>query len=553
MKSIGIDIGSHSIKVVELYSGSKGLSINALFTYRFKQSAQADHGLETIEFLRDLVSRYDETSTRFIIALRTDKVAIRSKFFPFAEKNKILKSLPFELEEDIPFSSENAIFDAKIIRFLGSGAETLAFAAPRHHIQSALQRASDCGFTPAVLSEESVAFANIFENWHETPASPVNREMLLETDEKPVKHLRIVLNMGHERTILTAYQGQQLVAIRSLLWGGKNIIDAVAKKYSLPVTEAAKEVESKAFILTTKQGASFDQVSFSDTIASAVRELTRDLQLSLMEIRAEHNAHFTDALISGGASQVINLGAFLTQMLDMPVNKLDTLARFQSSLVEKSPANEAIIGVALGLAIEGIKKPRNPALNFLRQDFAQENHRFNNFMEKWTPTLKVLGGFLITLFAYSMIRETVALDLADRTTEALKAQAKTSAGLKGRQASEASIKKFIREKKRVVTELKNLEGLTGMNSALDILNKLSTTAPSKGAIHLEMKNVSIEDDQVFIEGYVKSPKELSLLQLALANLSVSGKVSSQTASLPPVTDRTAFAFGFSVDREVVRK
>lgn len=550
MKSIGIDIGSHSIKVVELHSGSKGLNITAFFHHKFSISIQADHGIEAIEFLRELVSRYDESSTRFNIALRTDQVAIRSKFFPFNEKIKIQKSLPFELEEDIPFSTDNAIFDSKTIRLVGSGAETLSCAAPKHHIENAIQLATDCGFSPSILSEEGIALSNLIEGWPDTPSMVAASNSVFESKEKPPCEIRIVLHLGHQRTIVTAYNGNQLLTVRSILWGGKNIVDAVAKKYSIPHIEASKEVESKSFILTSKQGASFDQVSFSDTISSSVREMIRDLQLTLLEIKSEYNATISEAQITGGASQIINLGAFLTQMLEVPVNKLDTMSRFPYSIVEKSPKNEAYLGVALGLAIEGIKKPRNPALNFLRGEFAKENHNFKNFMHRWTPTFKVIAGSLVVLFAYSMIRETVALDLSDRTQSALKDQAKTSAGLKGKKATESAIKNYIRDKKRIAAEMKNLEGLTTMNSALDILSKVTTASPAKTGISLEVKNFSVADSTVFIEGYVKSPKELTLLQQVFANLSPSGKVTVQNPSLGNLTDKTAFSFSFDVDREI---
>lgn len=553
MKSVGIDIGSHSIKVVELTSGSKGQNITAFFQHKFSLNSQADHSIETIEFLRELTSRYDVSSTRFSIALRTDRVALRSKFFPFSERIKILKSLPFELEEDIPFSTDNAIFDAKVIRLIGNAAETISAAAPKHHIQSAIQMANDCGFTPSILTEEGLALANLTESWDEIPAISAPPHGLLDEVEKPAKTLSLVLNMGHTRTVLTVFEGTSVIAVRSLLWGGKNIIDAVAKKYSIPFIEAAREVETKSFILTNKQGASFDQVSFSDTIASAVREMVRDLQLSLLELKAEHNATFKEAHITGGASQVINLGAFLTQMLEIPVNKLDTQARFPNSLVEKSASNQAIMGLALGLAIDATKKPRNPALNFLRGEFAIENHNFKNFMNQWTPTFKVLGGFVVVLFAYTMLRESFALDLADRTTEALKDQAKQSAGLKGKKANETAIKKFIKEKRRIANELKALEGLTTMNSAMDVFNKVSTTAPAKGAITMDVQKLAIQDDTVYMEGYVKSPKEATLLQQALSNLSTNGKVVTQRASLKTLTDKTSFAYSFTVDREISKE
>ncbi|MEN0059014.1 MAG: pilus assembly protein PilM, partial [Bdellovibrio sp.] len=120
MKSLGIDIGSSSIKIVEVQSTSKGFQVSQQFEHPLNLAPGADQELEIIEFLRNFVSHYDPAQTRFILGLRQDRVSIRNKFFPFNDRLKISKSLAFELEEDLPFSSENAIFDAKIIRTVGS-------------------------------------------------------------------------------------------------------------------------------------------------------------------------------------------------------------------------------------------------------------------------------------------------------------------------------------------------------------------------------------------------------------------------------------------------
>ncbi len=550
MKSLGIDIGSSSIKVVEVHSTSKGFSVSQFFEHALSVMPGHDQDLEVIEFLRNLSSKYDHSQTRFILGLRQDRVAIRNKFFPFNDRLKIAKSLPFELEEDLPFSADNAIYDAKIIRTAGPGAEVLACAAPIHHIKNLLNRAQDATIEPFLISTEGTAFANIFERWNEPPAIMTSLPAEMDAEAKTLRHVKLVLNIGHTRTLVTAFEGQSLVGVRSLLWGGKNIAEAISKKYEIPFFEALKELQTKAFILTNKQGATFDQVTFSDTISKSVREMTRDLQLSILEMQSEFSARIENVSITGGVSQIQNLGPFLTQILEVPVNKISVLDNVPNILFERTPQNGAKLGVALGLAFEGFKKPRNPPLNFMRGEFAKQNHQLKQFFERWAPTLKVAATALVVLFVYTSLREGFALSLSERSQEALKSQAKAVAGLKGKAASESGIRKYIRDNKKRGADLKTLSSVANMNSALDILKKISEAAPSKSAVTLDIRSLQILEGQVRLQGYLNSPSEIGTLQKSLTNITSDGKVTADRSILPPVAGRTPFAFSFNVDRGI---
>lgn len=554
MRSIGIDIGSSSIKVVEVLSTSKGFHVTQSFERALGLNAAHDQEIEIIEFLREITQRFDPSQTRYCLALRQDQVSIRNKVFPFSDRMKIAKSLPFELEEEIPFSGDNSIFDAKIIRTLGRNAEVLACAAPKHHIRTLLQRCQDAGFSPTVISTEGTAFANIYERWNEPPpASPApESSLLLEGESRPERTVHLTLNMGHTRTLVCAFEGNSLIGVRTILWGAKNIADAVARKYEIPYVEAIKEVQAKAFILTSKQGATFDQVTFSDTIAKSVRELVRDLQLSILEFKSEFNALITQVGLTGGASGIKNLGPFLTQQLEVPVNKIYPLDMIPNVLFEKNPKTDSIFGLAVGIAIEGLKKPRNPAVNFLKGEFAKQNHTLRTQWEKWGPTLKMTGAALVIFLVYSMMRETFSMELADRAEEALKTQAKNVAKLSGKKATESNIKKYIRENKKRAADLKTLGNVATMNSAMEILKKINDATPAKSAVSVDVKSLSVQDNNVSIEGFVKNQNEVKALQQSLVSLALDGKISSRGSSLKPASGKTAFAFDFKVDRGITK-
>ena len=146
MKSLGIDIGSSSIKIVEINSNNKGIQITRFMEHTLSVNtiqSESDSQLEIIEFLRTIASSYDPQNTTFVVGMGQDKVSVRNKIFPFTERLKIIKSLPFELEEELPFSNDTAIYDAKVIHHFGSTAEVLACATPKNRIQKVLDLMQD--------------------------------------------------------------------------------------------------------------------------------------------------------------------------------------------------------------------------------------------------------------------------------------------------------------------------------------------------------------------------------------------------------------------------
>ncbi len=551
MKSVGIDIGSSSIKVVEVNSSSKGIIVSQFTEHPFNLNPNSDPEIEIIEFVKGLVSTYDLENTRFVVALRQEFVSVRLKNFPFNDRQKILKSLPYELEEDLPLTQETAVYDAKIVRYLGNTAEVLAMAAPKHRIESAIQKMSDAGIPVQWLSCEGAALANCIEDW----AQPIPNlpAPIVDLDNEAVERkIHVVVHMGHTRTIVCAFENRSLLGIRSIFWGGKNIAESIAKRYEIPFVEAIKEIQTKAFILASREGASYDQIVFSDTIAAQVKELARELRISIMEFKSEFNGVVESVGLTGGTSQILNLNAYLTQLIELPVNRQFCLTNFNTLGFEKTSRVDAILGLALGLAIEGLKKPKNPAINFMKGDFAIENTFFKQFWERWKVPSQVGASLFVIFLIYSQIRETTALDLTDATTTKLEEAAVQVAKIPKKRANESGAKKYIRDQKRISEELKNFESVAKMNSALDVLRKLNDSIPGKSTVTLDVHRLTIQEDEVSFEGVVASAQQFTTLEQSLKSLAL-GPVRRSNPTINAKKPGIPFAFAFKVDRGLLGK
>jgi general secretion pathway protein L len=546
MKSIGIDIGTFSVKVAEVENTRYDFNLINFFEFPLSQIAGTDHQLEIIEILRKVATNYDPAHTRYVIGLAQGDVSVRFKRFPFKERQKILKSVSFELEDEIPLDLDEAIFDAKICQYVGpSMADVLAFAVPEEAVRTSLDRVRECTIDPEILSAEGVALSNLFESWNTAPrqvpltASSSIKDDLIDLPPAPQTG-RLILHLGHSSTLALVYREGALVSVRSLMWGGRDVAAALSQAFSLPIHEGLKVLKGKTFILMNTVGASKDQVLLSQTVSSSLNGLIHELKLSLLDLRSEFHVQLSSIELLGPVSQIQNIGAYLTQALEIPANNF----RFEGVAIEASAA------VATGLAIEGLKRPRNPAINFRKGPFARKNLNFHLLVEKWKKTAAIATAALLLFFVYSVSRDTLASRLADKADESLLAQGKSIAGLKG----ESQIERYIKTQKTKIKNREVLAQLDGVNSALDVLAHLAEKFPigegeSASKLNLDVQHVSIHNEDFIIEGKVQNSQSVNVIEQSLKQVAVAESVKRATPAHPINGPGTAFAFHARVSRQ----
>lgn len=563
MRSVGIDLGEDSVKLVELIQNKKSVVIQSIFEKKLSSgTSEHDREIEAIEYVRHVLSHNDFSNARFCMALRQDKVTIRTKTFPFADRIKIQKSLSFELEEDIPFDTENCLFDFKVISYDGPGCTVLAVAVPKTHIEKSLSLAKDFGIELYTLTVEGLAFANLLENWEDAPPIQSSPALPLAVttdsdaaDRGPRKNIQIIMNIGHQRTLVTGMAEGRVVFVRSLIWGADHIIQEMLRKYQLPYAEAQKILQTQFSLSLNKQNKPFEELNLLTTVEKALRDLVRDLQISFLELQSQQHGDIVSVQFTGGLSQLPNLGAFLTQHLEVACNPVHLLNPFLQNrdYGGRSVADiQARFAIVTSIAIEAYKKPRNPALQLMKGEFVQGNNRFKVLWQDWGTFAQIVLAAICVLFVWGYFRQSFSTTLAEKGSEALSDQARKVARLPKRQANESGVTKYIKENKKRAQEMKLVSQIAGMNSALDIVKKVSENAPGKEQIKVDLMKFDVQDEMVHVAGYANSPREVSLLSERLSGLASDKKVSQENTTLSAVPNRVAFAFNFKIDRGLVK-
>jgi general secretion pathway protein L len=560
MRSIGIDLGEDSVKIVELIQNKKTITLNSLFEKKLSASSSPqDQEIESIEFVRSVIAQNDFSGSRFCMALRQDKVTVRTKTFPFSDRIKIQKSLSFEMEEDIPFDPDMCLFDYKTISFEGNAATVLALAVPKVHIEKALSLAKDFGIELSLLTVEGFAFSNLLENWQDAAphVQTSTAEIEIPSEDTAFRtrnKIDIILNIGHKRTLMSGLSNGRVIFVRSLMWGADSILQEMLKRYQLPYVEAQKILQTNASLYLTKQNRSFEEINLAGTIEQSLRELVRDLQMSFLELQSATFSQIQNVYLTGGLSQLPNLGPFLTQHLEVACNPIQLLNPYLKTDygIYSIDTIQLQFANAVGIALEAYKKPKNPSLQLIKGEFLSQNNKFRIFWEDWGSITQVVIASFIVLVTWGYFREDFSRMLEEKGIEALNAQAKSVARLPKKQANEKGVIKYIKDHKKQTQEMKLVTQIASMNSAMDILKKVSDQAPGKDQAKIDLVQFNVRDEMVQLSGYANSPKEITLLSERLASLSVNNKVNQDQTALVAVPNRVAFTLSFKTDRGLVK-
>ena len=542
MISIGIDIGSYSVKVARVEGSAKGFKALSLDEYPLPTDLSKDTTLDIIEILRDIHKHHNDEGTHFVIGCEQNHISSRRRSFPFKERHKIIKSLPFELEDDIPLSFENAIFEAKLTHFSEGTANVLALACPKEHIVQQIQRMNDAGIDANILSTEGVAIGNLFEDWLEAPPEIVDTG---EFEREPAK-ASMVLQIGHSKTVCSVLKDGYTLDTFTMDWGGYDLAQTISLKYSIHYLEALKELRQKAFILTHHEGVTREQITLSDILKAEVDKLANQLRLAVAEMETEYHIKIEQGILCGGVAQLRNLGPYLTQRLEFPINRLSHIANLENLDFSSNPNNEISHIVSIGLAAEGVKRPKNPAVSFLRGEFARQNESFQALMKQWGPLVTTAVSLFAIFLVWAILRSGITEEMVYTAEDNLKSQAKKI--MNERRPSTRKIKDFIRDQKRKVKQIEVFESLQGVNSALDVLGKISDLAPGKANGALNVTQLSVRNNDILIIGYTDKEQMISQFQESLKSYSNNGVVEIQTA--PPGTPpgQKGFSLKFSAQR-----
>jgi type IV pilus assembly protein PilM len=330
IQSVGLDIGTHSVKVTAMDSTDSG---NLLTAYNIKNIPPGSKTSDLADIIRSTMSELDLRPEDVNLGFSGPGVIVRFVDLPRMTRDQLEGALSFEAEKYIPFNVNDVVMDFII---LGDSLEkgkmrVLLAAAKKDLVQERLELMRSLNMDINVLDIDSLAVFNAF----------------LATNDQNVEENSAFFHFGHSQGDVLVATGETPAFIRQIQIGGKDIAAGIEKD------EGASD--DPLPLLLDKVPQKFDEsVTGLSTTSSILDDIARELQLSFGYFENRYNTKIKQVYCSGGMSFKDNILKYLNERTDIemkgwnPLEKIDLAEHIAAEDINKVAR---LLTVSVGLAL----------------------------------------------------------------------------------------------------------------------------------------------------------------------------------------------------------
>ena len=338
---VGLDIGSSSIKAVELkkqrgevavvHAGLEPLSTDVVVDSMIVDSGSVSAAISKLFSEQQIKSKSVATS------VSGHSVIVKPIAVPAMSDAELSESIQSVASQNIPFDIADVNIDYQILSDEGSGGATmdvLLVAVKKDKVLNYTNVLSLAGKVPALVDIDAFALQNCYQfNYEPAPGTTV-----------------ALLNLGASVMNINIVKGTTPLFPRDVSVGGNQYTDALQKELDLSFDDA------EALKLGRKVGTVSEDAKLP-VLQQVTEVIVLEIQKTFDYFRATAaGEHIERIYLAGGSSKVPGLVEALRQEFSLPVEILNPFQRINagaaSSLIEQNAGQWA---VAVGLALRSFE------------------------------------------------------------------------------------------------------------------------------------------------------------------------------------------------------
>lgn len=329
--SFGLDIGSHSVKVVQLAKEGEKWRLLAAGLAPTPSPGIASESekahIAVAEAIKKLLNDAKITERNVVFALPEAEVYTRLVSFPPLTEAEVASAIEWQVESYIPIPKKDAIYDHQIVNKTEKGVEVLLVASPKLIVSKYMKVLDLVSLNPLAAETELIALSRSI--------APVNKRCL-------------VVDFGASSTDIAVAVNKQVMFSRSFPTGGEAFTRAVAQGIGVQVPQAEEYKKTYGLTETQLEG------KVKQSIEPVVSVFIDELKKAIAYWANDHpNEPVETAVLSGGSAGLPALVPILTNKLGIEVTIGDPFATvLKDERVAKSLASYApLYAIAVGLAM----------------------------------------------------------------------------------------------------------------------------------------------------------------------------------------------------------
>jgi general secretion pathway protein L len=489
---IGVDLGSTTIKVVELRGLWKGFDVIKAVERRLPvDNGQPCPPEQIAQALTELLSAHAIRPSQVVSAIPGHATFVRNLLLPFRDPRKIREVLKFELEPHIPSPVEDVIVDfAKIRDTEAGGCEVLAVAVPKTVMVDHLHVLELAGLSPDIVDWEIFGVVNAYLAWRRHPV-PV-----------PVA----LINFGASKTTLVIVQGGRLQFARSIVRGGHMLTEGI--RQGLTLTTAQAEVLK----LSERDK---ERAQIREPIEAFLTQLMKDIDHTLLaySARTEGETAVQEIILLGGGAALPEAVPLFTEHYGVGTTTFDADHRvFPPAPMTLQSHADLTMPVALGLATRVINR-HAPGLNFRQEAFT-----LRKSYDEIRGQLLSLGGIVALLVGLALFN--LYYHLHNKEIHHAQLQQQVAAVFQETFPDVRRVTNELGQARERLREIEaNLRGVGTLSgpqgSALEMLRELSVRLPQN--LPVKITDLTISAEGIGISGETQSFDGVDNLKKAFAS------------------------------------
>jgi len=358
--NLGLDIGTASVKAVELINNKNGYELRNLIKIDLPwMQENIEKEAIAAKLIKGLIDKYKVNTGRVISGVKGESVIVRRIRMPLMGQRETNQAVRWQAEEHIPYSLDQVCLSSQVLERNLTGEEgeymsVILVGVKKEAIRKHLQVLNRASVFPRIVDADALALFNVFQL-----SNPKDKDKVA------------LLEIGHNNTSIVILDRGYPFLIRDINWGGFHLTQSIKKglKVSYEVAQKMKE----------KYGIDAEEIGLSRPVNSQNESEEKNKRLVNAAIRKAMNTlvkeivhsfeYYTSqkegtaikrVILSGGTSCLRNIDKFLSEELGLSVEIINPFAiitgkpaKFQSEYLSKG---SSLFTVGIGLALRKIKK-----------------------------------------------------------------------------------------------------------------------------------------------------------------------------------------------------
>ncbi len=340
---IGLDIGSSSIKLVQIKVARKSKSLQNFGIEPLPPGAIVDGAIvnsgAVAEAIRNLTNRIHLRGKEVAIAASGNSVIIRRLQIPAMEGAALAEQMEWEVKQNVPYARNEVIVDWEVLvpRTPEGQMEVVLVAAKREIVEQYVETVKSAGLNPVVVDTDAFAMQNAVED-----AAGFSQ------DESVA-----VINVGARFSTIAIVRDGKPVFHRNLASGGDTFTEAIRHRLAVGIEGA------EAYKVGGASGGGAAEVVPQEVhrvLAQVSEVVSSEYQRTIdFYIGDAVGARLSRIFLMGGSALVPQLPKAIQDRAQVPVTIFDPFANIDVDArrfdVEYLRANAPVATVAFGLAL----------------------------------------------------------------------------------------------------------------------------------------------------------------------------------------------------------